>query len=235
MEELVPSHVNAFLIDTGDKRILIDAGAGDLQGSTLGDMARRLLAAGYSVGDIDTVLVTHLHPDHIGGLTRSGEAVFERARIHVSRAEAAFWLERGSADGVDGSVRATFADARKVLAPYIATDRLRLFDAQASWHGCINALALPGHTHGHTGFRLRTGKQDVLFCGDLFHVAAVQLADPGVTVCYDSEPAQAKATRVAFLKEAAHRGDCIAAAHAPFPGLGIVCREGDGYVWQPAA
>ena len=235
LDNIVPSHVNAFLIDDGLHRILIDAGAGDLQDATLGRMATQLMSAGHRPSDIDIVLVTHLHPDHIGGLTRNGKALFPRAIVHVPREEAAFWLEASSYGHVDPSVRATFEHARRIVAPYVADGRYRLFDPETSWYGCLTAESLPGHTSGHTGYRLRTGERDLVFCGDLFHVVPVQLAEPSVTVCYDNQPRQAKTTREAFLAEVSRSGDVVAAAHAPFPGLGHVHKGALGYTWLPVA
>jgi glyoxylase-like metal-dependent hydrolase (beta-lactamase superfamily II) len=232
---IVPSHVNAFLIDDGLHRILIDAGAGDLQDVTLGQMAAQMTSAGHHPSDIDIVLVTHLHPDHIGGLTRNGEALFPRAMVYVPREEAAFWLEASHYESVDPSVRATFEHARLILAPYVADERCCLFDPEMSWYGCLTAEALPGHTCGHTGYRLRTGERDLVFCGDLFHVVSVQLAEPSVTVCYDDRPTQAKTTRETFLAAASRSGDIVAAAHSPFPGLGHIQKAAHGYVWFPVA
>lgn len=232
---VINSHVNAFLIEGGAHRMLVDAGAGDLQDATLGDMSTQLAAAGVHPEQIDTVLVTHLHPDHIGGLTRNGVAVFPRAVIHVPREEDAFWLGAGDPARVDASVRATFEHARQILAPYREEGRYRVFDPGMVWNGCVTAESLSGHTRGHTGYRLHTDEGDVVFCGDLFHVASVQLADPDVTVCYDSEPAQARATRAAFLAEAYRRNDIVAAAHAPFPGLGRIDAGNSGYAWHPIA
>lgn len=233
LDAIVPSHVNAFLIDDGVRRTLIDTGAGHLQDDTLGRVGSQLAAAGYAPSDIDTVLLTHLHPDHMGGLSRHGDAVFPRAIVYAPADESAFWLGAGVMSHVDESVRATFAHARSTLEPYIREARYRTFDPEAAWHGYLRAERLPGHTCGHTGYRVRTAIGDVVFCGDLFHVASVQLATPGVTVCYDSDPTLAQATREAFFAKASLAGDIIAAAHAPFPGLGKIQRDNDGYAWRP--
>lgn len=232
---MVTSHVNAFVIEDGEHVVLVDTGAGALQDATLGGMSTQLAAAGLRPADIDTVLLTHLHPDHMGGLTRNGVAVFPRAIVHVARAEAAFWLHGEPRAEVDASVQASFGAARLILSPYMAEGRIRWFDPDASWHGSLSAESLPGHTVGHTGFRLQTGEADMVFCGDLFHVASAQMADPSITVCYDSEPAQASTTRAAFLAKASRRGYFVAAAHAPFPGLGRIAVDHDGYAWKPEA
>ncbi|KAF1003767.1 MAG: hypothetical protein GAK28_04421 [Luteibacter sp.] len=233
LDAVVPSHVNAFLVDDGTHRTLIDTGAGHLQDATLGRMTLQLMAAGYDPHDIDIVLLTHLHPDHMGGLTHHGEAVFSRATVHVPRDESEFWLDNGEPADVDGSVRATFEHARRTLAPYLREGRYRPFEPGTTWLGYISAEPLPGHTCGHTGYRVRTDAGDIVFCGDLFHVAAVQLVTPGVTVCYDSDPMRAHATRKAFLNAMARRGDIVGAAHAPFPGLGRIRNDGAGYAWEP--
>lgn len=231
---VVHSHVNAFLVEHGTHRILIDTGAGALQDDTLGQLTVRLAAAGVQPEQIDMVLLTHLHPDHIGGLVRDGTAVFPHAEIYLPRVEAAFWLGNSHRD-VDASVLATFEHARHILAPYQGQGRCHLFDPGASWHGLIAAESLPGHTSGHTGYRLHADDGDIVFCGDLFHVAGVQLADPGIAVCYDSEPMQARTTRAMFLAKACKDGDIVAAAHAPFPGLGHIEAAGESYAWRPLA
>lgn len=230
---VVSSHVNAFLIDDGEHRTLVDVGAGDLQDDTLGHMQTRLEAAGHGVDDIDTILLTHLHPDHIGGLTRHGKAVFPRATVHVAGDEARFWMAGPVRDDVDASVVATFEHARTILGPYVDDGRYRTFEPDATWRGYLRAEALAGHTPGHTGYRLRVDTGDIIFCGDLFHVAGVQLADPSVTVRYDSHPAKAQAVRESFLAKTSTRGDLVAAAHAPFPGIGSVGRDVRGYAWIP--
>jgi len=204
-----------------------------LQDDTLGNLSTQLVAAGLRPEQIDTVLVTHLHPDHIGGLTRHGEPAFPHAVVHVPREEATFWLDADNYASVDPSVRATFDQARQILAPYQARGRYRLFDPDASWEKSLTAQTLAGHTSGHTGYRLHTSEGDIVFCGDLFHVASVQLADPAVTVCYDSDPAQAKHSRTAFFRDACGAGDIVAAAHAPFPGLGCIDAGESGYAWRP--
>lgn len=230
---VIASHVNAFLIDDGGRVILIDAGAGDLQDPTLGQLHAALGAAGYAPSDVDIVLLTHLHADHAGGLCLGGYPVFPKATVCVARNEAAFWLSDEPTRGayLDASVRGTFMHARSMLAPYQAEGRFELFSPGASWGGTVVEEAMPGHTPGHTGFRLKTREGDLVFCGDLFHVVGVQANSPGVTVCYDSDPAQAALARADFFKQAARSGDLMAAAHASFPGFGRIEKAATGFRW----
>lgn len=232
---VVATTVNAYLIDTGTRRILIDAGAGDLQGPTLGRLEQRLHAAGYASEAIDTVLLTHLHPDHVGGLARAERAQFRNAVVYVEATEAAFWLDPRKATQVDASVRAAFDGARRSLQPYRDAGTLRTFRAGHAFAPGIRAIASAGHTPGHSAFGVESLGQRLLVVGDLLHVAAVQFAAPAVTIRYDSAPAQARAARQRIFAEAADARIPIAAAHAPFPGIGHVERAGGGYAWLPIA
>lgn len=230
---VIATTVNAYLIDTGTRRILVDTGAGDLQGPTLGQLARHLHAAGYANEAIDTILLTHLHPDHVGGLTRAGRAEFPVAVVYVQEQEAEFWLDPRNATTVDASVRAAFDGARASLQPYRDAGTLRTFRAGQEFAPGIRAIATAGHTPGHSAFRVDSGDQAMLLLGDLLHVAAAQLADPTLTIRYDSRPAQARAARERVFAEAADERLWIAAAHVAFPGIGRLERAGNGYAWRP--
>lgn len=230
----VPTSVNAFLIDTGRKRILVDAGSGALLGPSLGKVLGNLRSAGYAPEQIDEVLLTHLHLDHVGGLAHDGKAVFANAVIRVDREEADFWQDKANTPKVDDSVKGSFDGAIASLAPYAATGRLRPFDAGATIEPGITAVAMKGHTPGHTVFRVQSGGRTMMIWGDIVHVAAVQFPDPKVTILFDSTPAQAEATREAAYADAARKGYLVAAAHIAFPGIGRVKAEGAGYAWQPA-
>lgn len=233
LQRSVRSTVNAFLVDTGSRCILIDAGAGGLQDATLGRLEASLQAAGYAPECIDDVLLTHLHPDHVGGLCHGGRAVFPRARVHVEAREASFWRDPSNVDRVGPSVTATFAAVSTSLGPYLEERRLCVFETGAVVVDGIHAIGLEGHTAGHTGFRLESGGHALIACGDAFHVAAVQCAEPAVAIHYDSSPAQACIARERLFSEAADNGFWLAAAHAPFPGIGRIVRVAGAYAWEP--
>lgn len=223
--------VNAYLIDTGDRRILVDAGSGDLLGPSLGKVADSLAAAGYRPDQIDDVLITHLHPDHVGGVTRDGRAVFPHAVIHVAAQDAAFWLDKGNVGKVDASVAGAFDGAIAVLAPYQAAGRFKTFAPHEVIAPGLTAEPLAGHTPGHTVFRLESQGQVMVFWGDVVHVGAVQFADPDVTIHFDSAPEAARQARQSIFADAAARHYWVAASHLDFPGIGHVTRQGDHYAW----
>ena len=230
---VVSSAVNAFLIETDEALVLVDAGAGSLQGAGLGRLETSLHEAGYAPDRIDAVLLTHLHPDHIGGIARERRMVFPAATVWADAREATFWRDGEGRERVDESVRATFDGAAASIAPYVEAGRFRTFVPGDEPVPGMRALALEGHTVGHTGFCADSGDGHLIFCGDAFHVAPVQLAEPRLAIRYDSDPLQAADARERLLAEAAERGDWLAAAHAPFPGVGRVRREGKGYAWAP--
>jgi len=230
---VVRSAVNAFLIEMGEALVLVDAGAGDLQGPGLGRLEIALRTAGYGPEKVDTVLLTHLHPDHVGGIARAGRMVFPAATVWADAREAAFWRNGARKALVDESVRATFDEANASIEPYVAADHFRTFVPGDEPVPGIHAVALEGHTAGHAGFSMESGEGRLIVCGDVLHVAPLQLAEPRLAIRYDSEPSRASDARERLLAEAAERGDWLAAAHAPFPGVGRVRREGKGYAWMP--
>jgi glyoxylase-like metal-dependent hydrolase (beta-lactamase superfamily II) len=233
LPEQVPSAVNAFLVDTGRKRILVDTGSGNLLGPSLGKLQSSLLAAGYRPEQIDEILLTHLHPDHFGGLSADGHALFPHAIVRIEAHEAAFWQDKSNLAKVDASVQGSFDGAIAALAPYAAAGHIETFHTGATLEPGVTAVAMAGHTVGHTAFRFESAGQTLLMWGDVVHLAAVQFADPKVAIHFDSTPAQAEATREKVFADASARGYCVAASHIAFPGIGHVTRSGSGYAWQP--
>jgi glyoxylase-like metal-dependent hydrolase (beta-lactamase superfamily II) len=217
--------VNAYLVrGPHHGPVLIDAGGGSQLMPTMGRLPYSLRAAGVSLDSIETVLLTHLHGDHCGGLAdASGKASFPNAEIVLHRAEAAYWLE-GDPEAVPD--RKTFEFVRHMLAPY--TSRTRLIEGGEVVPG-IHALPLPGHTPGHTGYRLGGGPSSVLIWGDIVHVPAVQFALPEAGTIMDVDPGLAVRTRRETFRQAAEEGSLVAGMHLEFPGLAQVIAEGDGF------
>lgn len=230
-----PTSVNAYLIDTGHRRILIDSGGGSYFGSALGQFPRALKAAGYKPEDIDEVLITHVHADHIGGLATQGVRTFPNAVVHLAADEQAFWFDRNNAQKVDSSVRATFDAVDGSLRLYLTAGNLQTFTPGATLAPGITAVALPGHTIGHTGYRITSRGKTLLVWGDVMHVAIVQRIDPAITIKFDSDQAQARATRAAILDEAARDHALVAGAHLAFPGIGRFSKKGGIWSWTPVA
>lgn len=223
--------INAFLIDTGERRILIDAGAGSLFGDCCGRLLKTLAAAGYRPDQIDAVLLTHVHGDHSRGLVRDGQRVFPNADLFLARAELDFWTSDAARDQAKASHKQMFAEGRAVLAPYQAAGRIRPFSGPAELFAGVTAVPAPGHTPGHTFYRIESRGRRMLIVGDMIHAAEIQLPDPSVTIDFDIDPAAAAARRQTALAELASTHELVAASHISFPGLGHVVREGRGYGW----
>lgn len=232
----VPTSVNAFLVDTGSRRVLIDAGTHDLFGPTLGRLHAHLRAAGYAPAQIDAVLVTHLHPDHVGGVAVDGRMAFPNATVHVDRRESEHWLSAARLAAAPQDAKPFFRGAQASAAPYLAAGRWKTHDGDAEIVPGIRPVSYgrsPGHTPGHAGYMVESAGQKLLVWGDVVHFGAVQFARPEVTIAFDTDPKEARATRMRMFELAARERLLVAAAHLPFPGLGHVRREGAAYAWVP--
>jgi len=226
--------INAFLINTGTKLILIDSGAGTLYGACCGHLIENLRAAGYRPEQVDEVLLTHLHADHVGGIAPGGQMAFPNAVIRASKLDADYWLNDENEKAAPTFLRPMFEGDKASLTPYIAAGRFQPFDGDPELVPGIRAIAAPGHTPGHTSYSVESGGQKLLVWGDIVHVAAIQFPDPSVSVEYDNDGALAEATREAIFSKAAKDGFWIGAAHISFPGLGHVGVRGKEFIWMPA-
>ncbi len=224
-----------FLVNTGKQLILVDAGSGTwFGGGAFGGLVGSLRSAGYAPEQVDRVLVTHLHSDHIGGLTtQDGKRVFPNADVFVSKADSDFWLSPEMAVKAPKDAQQFFQSAQAIAAPYIKAGKWHTFtDSEAIGDG-ISLVSLHGHTPGHTGFEFSSKGQKILFWGDTIHEQLVQLSHPDITVVFDIDHAAAAATRNQLLPTLAREGVMIAGPHMPFPGMGRLRKEANGYVWAP--
>jgi len=227
--------VNAYLINTGKNLVLVDTGAAKLFGPSLGNIAANLKAAGYSLEQVDTVVLTHLHADHMGGLNDAGgQPIFPKARILAAQEDNDFWLSEKVAAAAPEGMQPFFKLSRDSAAPYLAKGQWATFAAGSELVPGIRAIKANGHTPGHTAFAVESKGQKLLIWGDLVHAHAVQFAKPGVSIEFDVDQKQAIATRKAIMKEAAASKVLVGGMHLPFPGLGHVRAEGKGsYAWVP--
>lgn len=208
--------VDALLVRMPGRIVLIDTGLGPKVGGVL---MKSLALARVAPADVTDVLITHSHGDHVGGLsTIDGGLAFPNATIRMSRAEWA-WMQ-GKPD--NAALVATIAP--KVVA----------FEPGATVMPGIRAVALPGHTPGHSGYEISSGGQRLLDIGDTAHSAVVSLAKPDWVIGYDTDADQGRQRRDATLASLAASGEHVFSPHFPFPGLGQVVKAGAGYRWQPA-
>ena len=230
----VETSVNAFVVNTGTKLVLIDAGAGTLFGPTLGKLIAGLKAAGYQPEQVDDILITHMHPDHVGGLSANGQRVFPNATLHADKRDSDFWLSQARLDAAPDAMKGYFQGAMASVNPYVAAGKYQPFEADGEPVPGIRTLASVGHTAGHTSYEVESKGQRLLVIGDLIHVAAVQFAEPGVTISFDSDAKTAAVSRDKVFKLAATEGALVGAAHLQFPGLGHLRAAGKAWQWVPA-
>ncbi|MDR2872764.1 MAG: MBL fold metallo-hydrolase [Xanthomonadaceae bacterium] len=230
----IQTAVNAYLINTGNHLVLIDTGTAQCFGPTLGNIVANIEAAGYRPEQIDTVLLTHLHPDHACGLLKyDGSMAFPNAMLKVAQAEAEYWLSEATATQAPAEAQGVFKMARDAVAPYIAANRYSTYGSEETLLPGMKTIASHGHTPGHVSYLFESQEGSLLVWGDIVHNHAVQLPYPDVSIEYDSDQPQAIATRKRLLADAAESKLWIAGAHLPFPGLGHIHKEAEGYRWVP--
>jgi glyoxylase-like metal-dependent hydrolase (beta-lactamase superfamily II) len=224
-----------FLVNTGKQRILVDVGAGGWWGGgAFGRLARSLRSAGYTPEEVNVVLVTHLHSDHVGGLTtQDGRRVFPQADVYVAKADSDFWLSPDIAAKAPKDAQPFFQSAQAIAAPYIKAGKWHTFRGTEKIVDGMELVPLSGHTPGHTGYEFSSKGQKVLFWGDIVHALRVQLQRPEVTAVFDIDQAAAAATRRQLLTSLARENVLIAGPHMNFPALGRLRREGREYSWAP--
>jgi len=225
--------VNAYLINTGSKLVLIDTGAAGLFGPTLGKLLVNLKAAGYDAAQVDEVYLSHLHPDHVGGLLAGGAAAFPNALVRADQRDTDFWLSQARMDQAPAASKGYFQGAMGALKPYQATGKLQPFTGKTELTPGISAVPNYGHTPGHTVYSVTSEGKTLLLIGDMIHVGAVQFGAPGVTISFDSDSKAAAAARQTVFGQAARDGVLIGASHLAFPGLGHLRASGKGYDWLP--
>jgi glyoxylase-like metal-dependent hydrolase (beta-lactamase superfamily II) len=220
LKEPVEFSVNAFLINTGSKLVLIDTGAGTIFGPSGGHLLTNLEAAGYHPEQVDEIYITHMHGDHIGGLTRNGQALFPRANVHCAQTEADYWLSDAQMQKAPADKREGFKTAMTAFKPYIDSKRYQPFRGNVDLLPGIKAVAAAGHTPGHTVYWVTSRTETLVAWGDLMHVAAVQFPDPTAVMKFDADAAAAIAERQKIFAEVAAHRDFVAGAHLSFPGIG---------------
>ena len=235
--DAVDGVINAFVVRGPDDTVLVDAGGGALIGPSAGKLGERLRAVGVAPEDIDVVLMTHLHPDHFGGLLDGEPLIREDAQLVLHENERAFWT---SDENMQAAMSANgeqaggfFKAARGVLERF--GDRVTPINADGDVPGGLRSVGLFGHTPGHTGYALDEGDETLLIWGDIVHAPAIQFARPDVTISFDVDPQAARTTRQRTFDMVAADGMAVAGMHLAFPAIGRVELTGDGYGFVPVA
>ena len=221
--------VNAYLVNTGAKLVLVDTGTAGLFGPTAGRVLANLQASGYKPEQVDEIVITHMHGDHVGG---ASSTAFPNATLRIDKRDSDFWLAPEQVTKGGDGAKAVAA----LVKGFADTGRFKPFDGSKDGVEIVPGVkAFPayGHTPGHSNYVAESKGQKMMFWGDLMHVAAVQFPDPTVTVQFDSDPKTARPAREAAYAAAAKDGYYVAVTHVSFPGIGRLRADGKGYDWFP--
>ncbi|MBV9115096.1 MAG: MBL fold metallo-hydrolase [Hyphomicrobiales bacterium] len=220
--------VNVFALRCGNRTALIDCGSADSMGPTCGRLPENLAAAGIDPVDVDTVLLTHVHPDHSNGLTdvSTGRRLFPNAEVVVHQDEVNHWFDDElMAKAAERPRRRYFQAARDQLGPYMA-EHLRVIRGGEEVFPGVVAIPCPGHTPGHSAYVISAEGESMIVWGDTVHVPEIQVTRPEVTMEFDSDPQQAAASRRLIFDMAVADDLIIGGMHVHFPGFAYMRREG---------
>ncbi|HKU16312.1 MAG TPA: MBL fold metallo-hydrolase [Steroidobacteraceae bacterium] len=216
-----------LLVKTADRVLLFDTGAGANMGPNGGRLLTSMSEAGIAPAIVTDIFISHSHGDHVGGLVNAaGERAFPNATIHISAPEWAY-LEGMTAEQAKANGIANHAALVAAMTPKVAAFAP---DAEIV-PGAVKAVAIKGHTPGHSGYLITSTRASLLYVGDTVHHFVVSVQKPQWPVAFDTDPAAAEASRQALLSDSAAQGQRLYAVHFPFPGIGKVQRQGDGFVW----
>lgn len=223
--DTLPITFTALVVNTGNRLILIDAGTGGRLAPTAGQLYENLAAAGIDPKAVDTVLISHFHPDHIGGVRlKEGGLAFPNAEVVVPEAEWAFWMDDGAMSRAPEGLAPAFKIARKVFAP-MAKD-VRLYKGETEPTPGVFAIPAYGHTPGHTAFMISSGNEQLLVWSDTTNHPALFVRNPGWHAVFDMDPEDAEAARKRLLDMAATDKLLVAGYHFPFPAVGHIAQRG---------
>lgn len=229
----VQTSVNAFLVNTGSSLVLVDSGASSCNGPDFGSVHKNLIATGYKPEQVDTILLTHLHPDHVCGISTKGVANFPNATVYVANAEANYWLDPKQAAKLPQDKQAKFKQTvekiQQAVQPYQAKKHFKTFKLGDKVKG-FEVISTPGHF----SFAFKSGNEEIVFVGDIVHSHSIQFDQPETAIDFDVDPKKAVQTRLAQFARLARNGQTVAAPHLPFPGIGhIYSKDGKSYQWIP--
>jgi glyoxylase-like metal-dependent hydrolase (beta-lactamase superfamily II) len=226
--------VNSFLVNTGDKLVMIDCGGARMLGPTAGRMPQALAQLGIDPGQVDEVYITHMHGDHLhGAVTPEGAKLFPNAVLRIAKADVDYWANPAVEAAAPDNQKGRFVAAKRAVAAY--GDRLQPFELGAELTPGIRSVPAVGHTPGHSCYLVTSGTAKLLLLGDTMHVAPVQFPRPEITVGFDYNQDAARSRRRELFEMAVRENMLIGAVHLPFPGIGRL-RTGSnasGFVYEP--
>jgi glyoxylase-like metal-dependent hydrolase (beta-lactamase superfamily II) len=235
--DTVPIPFTALMVNTGSKLILLDTGTGGQLAPTAGTMGANMAAAGIDPKAVDTIIISHFHPDHINGIkTKDGQKIFPNAEINVPAPEWAFWMDDSKMSAAPEGARGAFLNARRIFSD-IAGDVKRFEPGQEVAPG-ITSIAAYGHTPGHTAFAIASTNQSMLYLADTTNNPWLFVRNPEWQAVFDADGNMAADTRKKLLDRAAADKMIVQGYHFPFPASGYIAKTAKGYdlvpvMWQP--
>jgi glyoxylase-like metal-dependent hydrolase (beta-lactamase superfamily II) len=230
---VLPISFTALLVNTGKRLILIDTGTAGQITDSAGFMNANLAAVGVAPAAVDTILISHFHPDHINGIkTKDGDKVFANAEIFVPEPEWAYWMVDTHMAGVPKAVHGYFLNARRIFKDLAR--EVHLFKPGAEVSPGIVSVPAYGHTPGHTAFAVHSGNQSLMVMSDAVRNPYLFARHPDWQPTFDMDGGLAVKTRRAMLDRAAADRMLVEAYHFPFPACGHIVRQGAGYDFVPA-
>lgn len=223
---------NIPIVNFGDRLVMFDTGMGfsKMFGPTTGRLLKSMAEAGIKPADIDDIVCSHAHIDHIGGICMAdGKPLFPNARIHISQADFDFWTDEGK---LGSPLKAFVEHARANLMP--VRERVAFFKDEQEFLPGVQALAAPGHTVGHHIFQVSSDGKTFAFLGDLTHHAILLTENPRLEFSYDSDPKQAVQSRLRLFAMLAGDRTPVMSYHFAWPGFGHLAKAGEGYRYYPA-
>ncbi len=233
--EYIDIPFTAFLVVAGNRRILMDTGLADNGPPTAGRLVANLAAAGFKPEDIDTVLISHFHGDHINGLrNKAGQWVFPKAKVMVPAPEHAFWMDDARMNTAPEAMRGAFQAVRRVFGG-MAADQLVQFQPGGEVAPGITSVAAYGHTPGHTIFTVQSRGEKFAFVADLTNIPQLFARNPDWAVQFDMDAEAARVSRRRIFEMVVNDKMLTGGFHFPFPAFGVIEKMGNGYEFKPVA
>ena len=231
-DDALPITFNTLVLNQGGRLTLIDTGNGDMGAPTSGRWMENFRAAGFDPAQVNTVVISHFHGDHINGLRlKDGTAVFPNAEVMVPEAEWAFWMDDARMSQAPEGMKGAFQNVRRVFGPLAENVKRYAMDKEIV--SGLTSVAAVGHTPGHTAYMLSSGSGKLMIMSDITNHPTLFVRHPDWSPVFDMDADQARATRRRMLDMAAAERAQVAFYHAPFPSTGRIAKEGNGYRFVP--
>jgi glyoxylase-like metal-dependent hydrolase (beta-lactamase superfamily II) len=231
--------ITSLVLNFGNRLVLIDSGIGDMGGPTLQSWIPNFRAAGFDPANVDTIIVSHFHGDHINGIRlKDGTAMFPKAEIMVPAKEWDFWTADGRETQLPERARRNVANTKRVFGPLGAN--VTRYDWDKEIVPGVTAIGAPGHTPGHTAFAVTSGNARLLVASDAIGKPQIFARNPDWPAMFDMDGAQGKQTRRRLMEMAASERMQVAMYHADFPATGYFVEDAKRFQmvpvsWQPPA